>query len=408
MGLPSQMSPILMVMMMTMAILMLLVSPIHAMTLETFLETLYNNITNISTIYIYKIENIKYKVLYYIIVTSKTHETMNSKYNPNTSRPVVFHPPTYQTNPYIPMINVPTTSKLPSPGEIVTSVELLTKHVSDLSRKIDRIESRVNDWVNLQLAERMCIAERGISAIKTCHNDHDEKIARISQHYLTEKDGDDLYERIQDLVDQNDDANKCLDRFSDILTTHARKLRHAKHRSRNLAKKYAEIGILRRRVSKVEENNTENAQCFETTTTELRGIVDEMAVQLGEYKDRCEYLESMGASAYNYNYNYNYNSSIEDLYRDLPSLEPIMCDENSGLCDGTDLDVYFSNYWDNTTKTEEKPEENQKEAKTGEIDEIVVNDNSIMNHIIINVEEELAKYGDVSNDDDEDDEFEKL
>ena len=327
---------------------------------------------------------------------------MNSKYNPNTSRPVVFHPPTYQTNPYIPMINVPTTSKLPSPGEIVASVELLTAHVSDLSRKIDRIESRVNDWVNLQLAERMCIAERGLSAIKTCHNDHDEKIEHISQHYLTEKDGADLYERIRDLLDQNDDANKCLDRFSDILTTHARKLRHAKHRSRNLAKKYAEIGILRRRVSKVEENNTENAQCFETTTTELRSIVDEMAAQLHEYKDKCEYLESMGG----FNYNSRSYSHIEDLYRDLPSLEPIMCDENSGLCDGTDLDVYFSNYWDNTTKTEEKPEENQKEAKTGEIDEIVVNDNSIMNHIIINVEEELAKYGDVSNDDDE--EFEKI
>jgi hypothetical protein len=39
----------------------LLVSPIRAMTLETFLATLYDNITNIYNIY--KIENIKYKVL---------------------------------------------------------------------------------------------------------------------------------------------------------------------------------------------------------------------------------------------------------------------------------------------------------------------------------------------------------
>ena len=318
---------------------------------------------------------------------------MNPKYNPITSRSAIFepsaniHPPTYQTNPYIPMINIPTTSKLPSPGEIVASVEMLTAHVSDLSRKIDRIESRVNDWVNLQLAERMTIAERGITALKTCHNDHDEKIARISQHYLTEKDGADLYERIQDLVDQNEDANKCLDRFSDILTIHTRKLRHAKHRSRNLAKKYAEIGILRRRVSKVEENNTENAQCFEMTT-EIKGIVNEMATQLHEYKERCDYWESMGVCAY------NYNSSIEDLYRDLPSLEPIMCDENMELFEGTDLNAYFSNYWDNTN-TEESQEEKQKDDNTSK-------------EIVINVEEELAKYGDVSNDDDNDDEFEKL
>jgi hypothetical protein len=321
---------------------------------------------------------------------------MNPKYNPITNRSAIFepseniHPPTYQTNPYIPMINVPTTSKLPSPGEIVASVELLTAHVSDLSRKIDRIESRVNDWVNLQITERMTIVERGIDALKMCHNDHDAKIANISQHYLTEKDGAELYERIQDLVDQNEDANKCLDRFSDILTIHTRKLRHAKHRSRNLAKKYAEIGILRRRVSKVEENNTENAEYFEATT-ELRGLVNEMATQLREYKDKCDYLESMGACAY------NYNSSIEDLYRDLPSLEPIMCDENMGLCDATDLNAYFSNYWDNTN-TEDTQEEKPRSGDSG------VN---IPKEIVINVEEELAKYPELNNDDD-DDEFEKL
>ena len=328
---------------------------------------------------------------------------MNTKYNKSniisdntnttTSSSSIFRAPTYQTNPYIPMINVPTTSKLPSPGEIVASVELLTAHVSDLSRKIDRIESRVNDWVNLQLAERMTIAERGVDALKTCHNDHDEKIARISQHYLTEKDGAELYERIQDLVDQNEDANKCLDRFSDILTIHTRKLRHAKHRSRNLAKKYAEIGILRRRVSKVEENNTENAQCFEMNT-EIRGLLDDMRVQLREYKDKCDYLESANACLH-----FSSNSHIEDLYRDLPSLEPIMCDENMELCEGTDLDAYFSNYWDNTN-TEEKQEEKQQHGNTSK-------------EIVINVEEELAKYGDVSNDDDgddgdDDDEFEKL
>ena len=322
---------------------------------------------------------------------------MNPKFSPNTSRPAVFHPPTYQTNPYIPMINVPTSSKLPSPGEVVTSVEILTKHVSELSRKIDRIESRVNDWVNLQLAERMHIAERGISALKTCHNDHDAKIARISQHYLSEKDGADLYERISDLVDQNDDTNKCLDRFSDILTIHTRKLRHAKHRSRNLAKKYAEIGILRRRVSKVEENNTENAQCFETTT-EVRGLLDDMRAQLREYKEKCAYLECANACL-----SIDCNTHIEDLYRDLPSLEPIMCDENMGLCEGTDLDAYFSNYWDNTSQNQNQNQNQQEEKQKQEDTQKDVENTP--KEVVINVEEELAKYGDVSNDDDD---FEKI
>jgi len=328
------------------------------------------------------------------IIHDNTNNKTNTTTNTTTSSSSIFRAPTqtYQTNPYIPMINVPATSKLPSPGEIVASVELLTAHVSDLSRKIDRIESRVNDWVNLGLAERMLITERGIDALKMCHNDHDAKIARISQHYLSEKDGVELYERIQYLVDQNEDANKCLDRFSDILTIHTRKLRHAKHRSHDLTKKCAEIGILRRRVSKVEENNTEIAQYFETTT-ELRGIVDGITDQLRDYKDKCEYLESVNACAC-MRFGCG-NSHIEDLYHDLPSLEPIMCDENMELCEGTDLNAYFSNYWDNTN-TEEKQEETHEEAQKG---------NNISKEIVINVEEELAKYGDVSNDDDD---FEKL
>ena len=72
-----------------------------------------------------------------------------------------------------------------------------------------------------------------------------------------------------------------------------------------------------------------------------------------------------------------------------------MCDENMELCEGTDLNAYFSNYWDNTN-TDENQEEKQQDVNT-------------YNEIVINVEEELAKYGDVSNDDDDnDDEFEKL
>jgi hypothetical protein len=320
---------------------------------------------------------------------------MDPKYNQITSKQSIFQSPTYQTNPYIPMINVPTTSKLPSPGEIVTSVELLTKHISELSHKIDRIESRVNDWVNLQLAERMTIAERDIASLKKCQNDHNEKIAHISQYYLSEKDGDDIYERIQDLVDQNEDGNKCLDRFSDILSTHTSKLRHAKHRSHDLAKKYAEIGILRRRVSKVEDNNTEIAECLQTTR-EIRGVMDEMMGQLSQYKERCEYLETMNAYM-----SFNCNNHIEELYRDLPSLEPIMCDENMELYDGTDLNAYFSNYWD-------REEEKEQKEEVKDNDDVIPD--TIQNiEVVIDMDEEFRKNSEISSEDNNEDEgFEKL
>ena len=77
----------------------------------------------------------------------------------------------------------------------------------------------------------------------------------------------------------------------------------------------------------------------------------------------------------------------------LPDMKDIMCDENKGLCDATDLNAYFSNYWDNTTELEEKQYENNDQYKPDE------------NTIVINIEEELAKHGDVSHDEDD---FEKI
>ena len=93
------------------------------------------------------------------------------------------------------------------------------------------------------------------------------------------------------------------------------------------------------------------------------------------------------------------NTHIEDLYRDLPSLEPIMCDENMELCEGTDLNAYFSNYWDNTSQNQSQFEEKQHD-----------DDVNTPKEVVINVEEELEKYPELDRDDidDEDDEFEKL
>ena len=178
-------------------------------------------------------------------------------------------------NYYQPMVNVPTLNRLPTHGEVVASIELLIAQVGELSRKIDRVESRVNDWVNLSLAERMLIAEKGISALKTCHNEHDLKIA------TSENEIDDLFGYIKEIKDDAREDIIRIDRFSDILTEHSSKLRHAKNKTRNLTKKCAEIGVLRRRVSKCEDFNTEFVECFEAPL-QLRGIVSNMSDKVDE------------------------------------------------------------------------------------------------------------------------------
>jgi chromosome segregation ATPase len=185
------------------------------------------------------------------------------------------------------MINVPTTNRLPSHGELVASVELLIAHITQFSTRLDRIESRINDWVNLGLAERMMNAERGIDALKTSHNEHDTKIAS------TNIELDYAFDSIKCANERMVENEKMIDRISDILEDHQSKLRHTKQRSRDLAKKYAEIGILRRRISKVEEFNTEFAECFETPS-QLRGIIAQTSEQTEECDRTLTYMVRYG------------------------------------------------------------------------------------------------------------------
>jgi hypothetical protein len=243
----------------------------------------------------------------------------------------------YQQNPnihssYIPMINVPTTSRLPTQGEVVASIELLIAQVGELSRKIDRVESRVNDWVNLSIAERMIIAEKGISALKTCHNEHSAKI------HTSEKEIDDLFGYLMEVKEDTNDNYRCIDRVSDVLSHHTSKLRHAKQRSRDLAKKYAEIGILRRRVSKCEDFNTEFAECFEAPL-QLRGVISNMSDKVDECDRTITYMVRYGGDI-------NAGGSCAALDNTIPEYSTFCEEYDGGMLSPNTLDEYFSNYCD--------------------------------------------------------------
>jgi hypothetical protein len=243
----------------------------------------------------------------------------------------------YQQNPnihssYIPMVNVPTTSRLPTQGEMVASIELLIAQVGEISRKIDRVDSRVNDWVNLSIAERMIIAEKGISALKTCHNEHSAKI------HTSEKEIDDLFGYLMEVKEDTNDNYRCIDRVSDVLSHHTSKLRHAKQRSRDLAKKYAEIGILRRRVSKCEDFNTEFAECFEAPL-QLRGIISNMSDKVDECDRTISYMVRYGGDI-------NAGGSCAALDNTIPEYSTFCEEYDGGMLSPNTLDEYFSNYCD--------------------------------------------------------------
>ena len=275
----------------------------------------------------------------------------------------------YYPHQYAPMVNVPTTNRIPSHGEIVASVELLIAHITQFANRLDNIESRVNELVNNSLADRMTNAEQGMDILKAYNNENGTKIA------ATNIELDYAFDSIKCANERIIDNEKAIDRISDILAEHDSKLRHAKQRSRDNSKKCAEIGILRRRVSKVEEFNTEFAECFETPS-QLRGMVTQMSDQVEDCDRTLTYMTRYGCGG-----------GCADSATTLPRADDY--DDEDILEASKNMEEYFANYGD---REEEKEEQNAEDDTYNRI---------IENEIKVS-KEEVA----VVDEDDED--FEKL
>lgn len=275
----------------------------------------------------------------------------------------------YYPHHYAPMVNVPTTNRIPSHGEIVASVELLIAHITQFANRLDNIESRVNELVNNSLADRMTNAEQGMDILKAYNNENGTKIA------ATNIELDYAFDSIKCANERIIDNEKAIDRISDILAEHDSKLRHAKQRSRDNSKKCAEIGILRRRVSKVEEFNTEFAECFETPS-QLRGMVTQMSDQVEDCDRTLTYMTRYGCGG-----------GCADSATTLPRADDY--DDEDILEASKNMEEYFANYGD---REEEKEEQNAEDDTYNRI---------IENEIKVS-KEEVA----VVDEDDED--FEKL
>jgi hypothetical protein len=291
--------------------------------------------------------------------------------------------PQYAQN-YIPMVNVPTLNKMPTHGELVASIELLTATVKQISTRLDRIESRVNDWVNLGLAERMKINEKSIESLQKHVMENDEKIISTS------KDIDYAYESIRDTNERVRENEKIIDRLTDIVSEHKSKIHHLKKNSSNVAKKYAEIGILRRRISKVENFNTEFVECFDTPAY-LRAMIGDMSTQMEECDKEITYMIRNGCGMCDNKY-----SNFCNYYKEI---ETESWNEKCGLEDWKTVEEYFKNYDDDE---EVGHNENERVVGGDEQDEVEKVDGGNQN------EEDNEGEGEGEGEEIEEDDFEKL
>jgi hypothetical protein len=256
--------------------------------------------------------------------------------------------PQYAQN-YIPMVNVPTLNKMPTHGELVASIELLTATMKQFSTRLDRIESRVNDWVNLGVAERMKINEKNIESLKKHVVENDEKIISTS------KDIDYAYESIRDTNGRIREDEKIIDRLTDIASEHKSKIHHLKKNSSNVSKKYAEIGILRRRISKVEDFNTEFVECFDTPAY-LRAMIGDMSTQMEECDRTVTMMVKYGCGKCE---EYTAGCDHSKFCEYYKGMEAESCDERVAVEDWKTVEEYFKNYDDeeNIVVKDEKVDE---------------------------------------------------
>lgn len=252
--------------------------------------------------------------------------------------------PQYAQN-YIPMVNVPTLNKMPTYGELVASIELLTATIKQFSTRLDRIESRVNDWVNLGVAERMKINEKSIESLQKHVMENDEKIISTS------KDIDYAYESIRDTNERVREDEKIIDRLTDIVSEHKSKIHHLKKQSSNVSKKYAEIGILRRRISKVEDFNTEFVECFDTPAY-LRAMIGDMSTQMEECDRDITYVIRNGCGICD-----KKCSNFDEYYKEM---EIESYNNMVGVEDWKAVEEYFKNYED-----DEEGDQNESERVAG-------------------------------------------
>ena len=244
--------------------------------------------------------------------------------------------PQYAQN-YIPMVNVPSLNKMPTYGELVASIEILTATMKQISNRVDRIESRVNDWVNLEVAERMKINEKNIDVLKRHVIENDEKIISTS------KDIDYAHESIRDTNERIRENEKIVDRLTDMISEHKSKIHHLKKNSSNVSKKYAEIGILRRRISKSEDFNTEFTKCFETAD-HLRVMIGDMSTQIEECDKAVTMMVKYGCGKCEEYIEGCNHSKFCEYYKEMESKS---CDEMQGIEDCKTIEEYFKNYDDN-------------------------------------------------------------
>ena len=240
---------------------------------------------------------------------------------------IMFSNSSHSEHPYLyqPMVRVPTRTSSFTLGEVGTSVELLRTQLSELFKRMELMES--------MFLEFKTSVSNDVFLLKSTLFEHSNELLNIR----------DVVNNTRDHVEQThsliETQNMCIDGLKGVVS----KTLYEKQQKNEIKKfaKNVDLGIVRRRLSKVEDFTTEFYEQFQSFK-----CVKEILFNLSEQIEECDRDISFLISKNNQN--------IRDTH---PLIQYNI----------NDLNHYFSNYNSDTDNDLDYNVSNQKQTEEQEV-----------------------------------------
>jgi len=242
---------------------------------------------------------------------------------PSSSHPLQ-HPYHYQ-----PLVHVPTRTSSITLGEMGASVDMLRAQLTELSTRMESMESKVSQFEKL--------VSNDIILLKNTLSEHSAELLNVRD--VAENACENSNKINESIVEQNHCIDEMADAISRTIHLCRKQLQVHKQTSFKSTVANAQLGIIRRRVSKIEEFTNDFFEQFESFKS-VKDIITDLSDHINECDRDISFIVTM-----KYNKENKDGSGDEDDEGDI--IQPIQC---SAPCihtlDDGFLNDYFSKYDD--------------------------------------------------------------
>jgi hypothetical protein len=223
------------------------------------------------------------------------------------------HPYQYQ-----PLIHVPIKQNSTTLGEMGASVDMLRAQVLDLSKRMETMESRFSNFEK--------IVSDDIFLLKNTLSEHSAELLNVRD--VAENARGNANKMNESIAQQNCCVDEMADAISRTIHLYRKQIEIQKQASFKSTVKNAQLGMIRRRVSRIEEFMNEFYEQFESFKS-----INDIFSSLSDHINECDRDISMIVSK-------NYNEDVKkDNENDVQPIAPCVYTV-------ADLNDYFSKYED--------------------------------------------------------------